>query len=62
MTEDLFLSPLSRAELADLYVDTVTAVTGFPPRDADTLGRAALVDRIERICESARARRQAQPA
>ncbi len=62
MFNDLFESPLTRNELLDIYVDTVTVMTGFPPRDAELyqLGRAALVDRIERLGEEAAARRRAE--
>jgi uncharacterized protein (UPF0335 family) len=62
MFNNLFESHLSRNELLDIYVDTVTVMTGFPPSDADLhqLGRAALVDRIERLGEEAAARRRAE--
>jgi uncharacterized protein (UPF0335 family) len=62
MFNDLFESHLTRDELLDIYVDTVTVMRGFPPKDEDLagLGRAALVDRIERLSEEAQARRRAR--
>lgn len=47
--QDLFNSTLSRAALADLYVDSYTAFHGFPPKDHVGLGRAGLVDKIEQL-------------
>ena len=62
MINDLFESRLTRDELLDIYVDTVTVMRGFAPKDSDLagLGRAALVDRIERLSEEAAARRRAK--
>jgi hypothetical protein len=62
MIKDLFESALTRDELLDIYVDTVTVMRGFPPNAADTagLGRAALVDRIERLSEEAAVLRRAK--
>lgn len=59
---DLFESHLTRAQLLDIYVDTVTVMSGFPPSDhrLGQLGRAALVDRIERLADTARERRLAE--
>lgn len=62
MINDLFESALTRDELLDIYVDTATVMRGFPPKEAELagLGRAALVDRIERLSEEAQARRRAK--
>jgi hypothetical protein len=51
--QDLFNSAATRSNLIDIYCDTHVAVRGTEPDDYATLGRAGLVDRIERLLEEA---------
>jgi hypothetical protein len=48
---DLFESRHSRTDLMDIYIDLHVGYRGFPPKDYANLGRAGLVDRIERLVE-----------
>ena len=49
MTNDLFLSMYSRADLADYYIDYYKDIYGRPPVLDDKIDRAGLVDLIERL-------------
>lgn len=56
---DLFNSVLDREQLVDVYVDVHSTVRGFAPylEDVRKLGRATLVDLIERLDEEAKSKR-----
>lgn len=49
MTNDLFLSMYSRADLADFYIDYYKDIYGRKPILDDKIDRAGLVDLIERL-------------
>ena len=49
MTNDLFLSMYSRADLADFYIDYYKDIYGRKPILDDNIDRAGLVDLIERL-------------
>lgn len=51
--KDLFNSAATRADLIEMYIDAHIMVRGTEPNDYATLGRAGLVDRIERLVEEA---------
>lgn len=49
MTNDLFLSMYSRADLADFYIDYYKDIYGRKPVLDDKINRAGLVDLIEEL-------------
>jgi hypothetical protein len=49
MAQDLFLSAYSRNDLACFFSDYFKDIHGYRPEILETEGRAALVDRIEKL-------------
>lgn len=53
---DLFHSTMTRDDLANFYTETHLFVRGTEPTDTDSLNRAGLVNRIERLASEHKSR------
>lgn len=53
---DLFHSTMTRDDLVQFYTETHRFVRGTEPTDTDSLNRAGLVNRIEKLAETHKSR------